>query len=254
MNDFCQRYLPKCEAVSAVFYDYSHQLAIAIGDRFTLANLTKAGFLLILLWITLRIIGRVNGIEGNDTWPVQVNQVNMNPRFVRLSRGAVRKNGEPISEAMKAYDERSGIVEFRIPVTYRPLLNKLGLGPKQRIRQTRILTKNCVLEVPPNSSTVQKVVSVDPATAARLATSVYGRDLDSDDEARQAATILTGAQFTVTVKRANSISFLLSHPDPTLKTTAWVLLVGTLFEITRSIIFETAPPVVGTVVGTVVGN
>ena len=42
----------------------------------------------------------------------------------------------------------------------------------------------------------------------------------------------------VTAKRTNSIKFLLNHPDPTLKTTAWVVLVTTLFEIFRSLIFE----------------
>jgi len=252
MDNFWQWYLQQWQAATADAHYYGHQLAVAIADRLTLGNLFKVGLLLFLLWLTLRIIGRVNGIKGNDTWAVQINQVHMAPRYVRLSRGTIRRNGEPINETSKDFEGRSGIVEFRRPVPYRPWLNKLGMGPKERIRQQRVLTKNCVLEVPPGSSTVQKQVWVDHATAATLATSIYGKDLDGDDEAKQTAEILAHANFTVTVKRANSIEFLLAHPDPTLRTTAWVLLVGTLFEITRSIIFE--PPVVETVVGAMLGN
>jgi hypothetical protein len=38
----------------------------------------------------------------------------------------------------------------------------------------------------------------------------------------------------VTAKRTNTIKFPLNPPDPTLKTTAWVVLVTTLFDIFRS--------------------
>jgi hypothetical protein len=254
MSDFWQwcSQQPGTVWVDACYY--GHQLSVAIGDRLTLANLFKVGLLLFLLWLTLRIIGRVNGIKGNDTWVVQVNQVQIPSRFVRLSRGTIRKNGESISEAIKEYDGRSGTVEFRIPVSYRPWLNKLGLGPKEQIRQQLIFSKNRILEVPLGSSPAQKLVWVDPATAATLATSINRKDLDSDDETRQIAEILARTEFSVTVKRNNRIKFLLSHPDPTLRTTAWVLLVGTLFEITRSVIFEQPLPMAGTVVGTMVGN
>src|ERR1700733_1085179 len=126
MYDFFQKYLPTCDNLPAVC-SYGNQFLVAIEDRLTLANLVKAAILLFLLWVTLRIIGRVNGIKGNDAWTVQVNRVKMNSRFVPLSRGTIRRNGDPINETMKEYDERSGIVEFRIPVTYRPWLNKLGI-------------------------------------------------------------------------------------------------------------------------------
>jgi hypothetical protein len=130
MNDFWRWYLQQWQTASADAHYYGHQLAVAIADRLTLGNFFKVGLLLFLLWLTLRIIGRVNGIKGNDTWAVQVNQVHMAPRYVRLSRGTIRRNGEPINETSKDFEGRSGIVEFHRPVPYRPWLNKLGIGQR----------------------------------------------------------------------------------------------------------------------------
>jgi hypothetical protein len=61
---------------------------------------------------------------------------------------------------------------------------------------------------------------------------------DKYDNPNGNGTTLADKFFDVTAKRTNSLRFLLNHPDPSLRTTAWVVLVGALFEIFKSVIFE----------------
>jgi len=204
-----------------------HTLWSSYGDR-----ILKAVFLLIAVYVALKIIGWVNGIKGTETW--QVDQVNSSDKVVeekvRLSRGTI-KNGHDLSATVKEYDGRSCTVEFRKHLeTPPPQWKKIfGFGQPKLL-----LSKDYIVEVLATSPTAQKLVSVDPATAATLATRFSGRDLDSDDEVKA---ILESAKFDVTAKRTNSIKFLLNHPDPTLKTTAWVLVVTFVIEAGRSVLF-----------------
>jgi hypothetical protein len=183
----------------------------------------KSLFLIIVLYIALKIIGLVNGIRGTETWSVHVRTGNGHAGKVRLPRTV---------DASK-YNDRSGTVEFReLPSPNRPWWKKLfGFG-----RPKLLYSDDCVFSVPLAGPKLEGLIHVDQETAEKIATAIHGGELEGSNT--QVQTILIQTTLNVTARRTNSIKFLLNHPDPTLKTTAWVVLVTALFEIFRSLIFE----------------
>jgi hypothetical protein len=45
-------------------------------------------------------------------------------------------------------------------------------------------------------------------------------------------------KWAIQLKKDNGILFLLNHPDPNTRTTAWVVLVTSIFAIVQSALFE----------------
>jgi hypothetical protein len=234
MHDLLQWLSQQCDAIPA---NYCHRLIDAvqplwegITDRLTSANAFKVGLLVIALYLTLRIVGSKNGIKGSQEWPrlkVQVDDRLLDEQ-VKLPRG----NFVPRSDAKK-YDDRSGTVIFRevapLPPWYRRLWNRvcrLGRGPKPTLRH------DCTFVVPLIGPLNEGLIFVSPE--------IFEQKLSGDkyDDPNGSATTLVEKFFDVTARRTNSLRFLLNHPDPSLRTTAWVVLVGTLFEIFKSVIFE----------------
>lgn len=151
---------------------------------------------------------------------------------VRTGNGHEGKVRLPRTVDAERYNDRSGTVEFsELPNPSRPLWKKiLGLG-----RPKLLLSDDCVFTVPLAGPRFEGLIFVGKEMAEKIATQIRKGELEGDD---QVQSILAGTTVNVTAKRTNSLKFLLNHPDPTLKTTAWVVLVTTLFEIVRSLIFE----------------
>jgi hypothetical protein len=207
-------------------------VAGAVLHRIDVSNLFKVLLLGGVLLLTLRIIGKENGIRGTDTWQVPVGQVGNLGNRVRLTKGTIRKDGEQVKVTTQKYDGRSGIVEFREVPSSRSWLQVMFWSGHPRL----LLTRDCIFEVSGNSNLSDKFVYVDPTIATQLMNSLHGNDSNDDDQPQP---IPVGQEFTVTAKRTNTFKFLLwHHPDATVRTTAWVILVTTLFEILRSITFE----------------
>ena len=182
----------------------------------------KALFLVIVLYIVLKIIGLVNGIRGTETWALHVRTGSGHEGKVRLPR----------TVDAASYNDRSGTVEFcELPDPSRPFWKRiLGLG-----RPRLLFSDDCVFAVPLAGPRYEGQIFVGKEMAEKIATKIRRGELGDDDQVQG---ILDGTMLNVTAKGTNSIKFLLNHPDPTLKTTAWVVLVTTLFEIFRSLIFE----------------
>lgn len=134
-------------AVAAWVRYYGSELNKAVLERLTVANGFKVLLLLVILYMTLRIIGRVNGIKGTGTWKVNVKTVGGLGDKLRLTRGTIGTDKETIEE----YDGRSGTIEFRDPAPPRKWWQKrFGLG-----KQKLILSKDCNFEV-------RRVGNLDP--------------------------------------------------------------------------------------------
>jgi hypothetical protein len=235
MHDLLQGLSQQWDAVSTNYYvhqliDAVQQLWEGIRDRLTLANAFKVVLLVVALYLTLRIVGSKNGIKGSQEWPrlkVQVDD-RLSDQEVRLPRG----NFVPRTDAKK-YDDRSGTVIFREvappPPWYTRLWKRvcrLGRGPKPTLRH------DCTFVVPLIGPLNEGLIFVSRE--------IFEQKLSGDkyDNPNGNGTALADKFFDVTAKRTNSLRFLLNHPDPSLRTTAWVVLVGTLFEIFKSVIFE----------------
>jgi hypothetical protein len=50
--------------------------------------------------------------------------------------------------------------------------------------------------------------------------------------------LLDATRWKIELKKDNSLGFLLRHPDSPVRTTAWVILVTSIFSIVQSILFE----------------
>jgi hypothetical protein len=115
MHDLLQGLSQQWGAISTNYYvhqliDAVQQLWEGIRDRLTPANAFKVVLLVVVLYLTLRIVGSKNGIKGSQEWPKLKVQVDdrLSDQEVRLPRG----NFVPRIDAKK-YDDRSGTVVFR---------------------------------------------------------------------------------------------------------------------------------------------
>jgi hypothetical protein len=211
------------------YSDLLRELWGAVQDRWTKANVFRVVLLLFVLWVTLRLIGRVNGVRGKETWrvTVKIKDAKLDERdMVRLTWRTIRANSATDKGTIQKYDERSGTIEFRPPVPMDTFWQRMRA--RFWFPLTPDLIKACNFEV---RDADRDTVFVGATTYETLLNNV--RKNGSPDLAS-----LDNEPFDVTVKRGNSLKFLLDHPDRTLKTTAWVILVGSLFEILKSILFE----------------
>jgi hypothetical protein len=203
-----------------------------LWDDFVLHHLiVKVVVLSALLIVALLIIGWVTGLRGTNTWRVQVDTVQGLGDTVRLTKGTIKTDGEPVKSTVQKYDGRSGIIEVReLPPSRSWLQRMLGLRTPRLL-----LCRDCTFEVPATSPLAQKIVSVDPSVATDLAIALHTDNSNGDG---QPQAIPAGMEFDVTAKRTNSLMFLFKHPDITVRTTAWVVFLTTCFEILRSAFFE----------------
>jgi hypothetical protein len=213
--------------------DHFIEIGNGVRDRLTEANGFKVALLLAALYLTLQILVRINAIKGAGAWEhIHIKEDDkLEEDKVRIGRGNFT---EPVKVVEKKYDDLAGTIEFRLPQPSAPWWRRMW-------RRTPKLRKECTFEVPLTGQLYRDLFFVNPIVANHLANLVNNGNSDSGDEA-SIQDILDNAEFNVVVKRRNNLSFLLKHPDPTLRTTAWVILVGTLFEIFRSVIFESPSP------------
>jgi hypothetical protein len=141
--------------------------------------------------------------------------------IVRLGKGTIKRTEEDINRAIERYQRLQGTIEFREVPTLQPWFKRIfGLG-----RPKLLLSKNCTFEVQPDSNQTDKIVYISPNVVAELLATLGNN---------QSQAILEGKEFDVTARKKKSYWFLLwHHPDATVKTTAWVILITTLFEILR---------------------
>jgi hypothetical protein len=171
--------------------------------------------------VALYALGWVTGIRGKRSLGRLIVSVPGNSN--KVDDGQVRLPKDDISEK---YVGRSGIIEFREPGPERPWWKKtLGLG-----RPKRLLKISCNFTVAPTKH--QTALLVDAQTGTQLAAKIAGKDIDDYE------TVLAENSVDVTVKGAHNIVFLLfRHPEISLKTGAWVVVITTGFEILRGFLF-----------------
>jgi hypothetical protein len=192
--------------ISSEYTDWSHRLVDAIVRRVTGPPLIKVVLLIVSLWIALRVIGWVNGIASTGRWDA-----------ARVSENGGLHTGK-----------------VRLPRDQekpRPWWKRIfGLG-----RPKLLLKKSCIFTIPIGGPVQAGQVFVEPIFANLIAKELLGRDLDDSHDVPK---ILAEHQFDVIAKRANSLKYVLFHPDTTLRTTAWVVVITESFEILRAFIFE----------------
>jgi hypothetical protein len=181
--------------------------------------ISKVFALAIVLLVGLKIIGWVNGVKGKRTWDARNGGPLTVFRNEGLETGKVRFTRGTIGAANRdSYHRRAGTVTFFEPSP------KLGLFRRvlkflRLFRQRPALRYECIIQVPAVGADPGKLY-VDPTVYSHLEKTG------------------NGPHWNVVLKRGNSLAFLLMHPDPNIKTTAWVVLVSSSFEIVRLLLFE----------------
>jgi hypothetical protein len=200
-----------------------HDLACAFYSRLAIDNLFKIALLCVFLSWALFRIGAANGIKGGKSW----NRVEVRGKS-SLRAGLVRL---PRLAGAPDYRGRIGTIEFRLSDPPQRSLWRKFVGLLMRPKPLHKMA--CTFTIPFNGP-INSVIYVDMNTAAIIVKKICGKYLDDENLIEK---VLSENPIDATAKRANSLRFLLHHPDAALKTTAWVVLTTLVFEIFRSFIY-----------------
>jgi hypothetical protein len=201
------------------------------NDYFTAALIYVSGFtvghkivlLAVILYVTLRIIGRANGIKKSTLF----DGMTPAPTNIPIPEGVVRLPIArfPDDKVLSYYKDLSCTVNVWEPSQFPGWFGRFILRRRAPVRD-----KYKLVILKDRGAFQQDYVGIDQHTREALLTQTQKR--------KGPDATLDATRWTIELRKDNSVKFLLGHPDSTIRTTALVVLATGIFSIVQAILFE----------------
>jgi hypothetical protein len=186
----------------------------------------KVALLLVIIYVTLRIIGWANGIKKSkffDSMTPAPNNIPISDGIVRLPRAKFQDD-----KVLSYYNDLSCTVNFWEVSQFPGWFGRVILRRKASVRDEYRL-----IILADRGAFQPDYIGIDQHTREALLTQVQKRN-------GQNAT-LDGTRWKIELKKDNSVRFLLKHPDSTIRTTAWVVLATSILALIQALSSKNHP-------------